>query len=218
MAKYCKTCYKEKVNAEAKDEDLTYYADEEVCECCGEVRHLVMEESHVDPPEESIVIEPAPEDIMTIAECQVETLKHIDQVRKYIRFMTDKLTTRGVEHDASKLTSPEVELFAKYTKLLSGLTFGSDEYNASLEALQPALDHHFACTKHHPEHYQNGVSDMTLIDIVEMLCDWKAASERQNDGNLLKSIETNAARFKINGQLKQILINTARMLDEHELK
>lgn len=30
---------------------------------------------------------------------------------------------------------------------------------------------------------------MNLIDIVEMFCDWKAASERQLDGNLLKSIE-----------------------------
>jgi len=52
---------------------------------------------------------------MTIAECQVETQKHIEKVRKYIRFLTDKLTTRGVNHDTSKLESPEVELFAKYT-------------------------------------------------------------------------------------------------------
>jgi hypothetical protein len=49
-----------------------------------------------------------------------------------------------------------------------------------------------------------------------MFCDWKASTLRQNDGNLLKSIETNAERFNMDGQLKQILMNTARMIDEHE--
>lgn len=42
---------------------------------------------------------------MTIAECQVETIKHIECVRKYIRFITDKLTQRGVDHDRLKLES-----------------------------------------------------------------------------------------------------------------
>ena len=37
----------------------------------------------------------------------------IEKVRKYIRFITDRLTTRGVNHDASKLESPEVEMFAE---------------------------------------------------------------------------------------------------------
>ena len=40
------------------------------------------------------------------------------------------------------------------------------------------------------------------------------SSLRQNDGNLLKSIESNANRFQIDDQLKQILINTAKLLEE----
>ena len=68
----------------------------------------------------------------------------------------------------------------------------------------------------HPEHFPNGILDMNLIDIVEMLCDWKAASERQEDGNLLKSIEQNAERFGYDDQLKQIFINTAKLFDEHD--
>ena len=153
---------------------------------------------------------------MTIAECQVETQRHIENVRKYIRFIIDKIDLRGVNHDASKLESPEIELFAEYTPQLAGLTYGSAEYAASLEALKPALDHHYAANRHHPEHFTDGVNDMTLIDIIEMFCDWKASTLRHNDGNLLKSIEINAERFNIEGQLKQILLNTARMLDEHE--
>ena len=57
---------------------------------------------------------------------------------------------------------------------------------------------------------------MTLVDIIEMFCDWKASTHRMNDGNLLKSIDVNAERFKIDKQLKQIFVNTARMIDEHE--
>lgn len=153
---------------------------------------------------------------MTIAECQVETQKHIENVRKYIRFIIDKLDIRGVKHDASKLESPEVEIFADNTLQLSKLTYGSEEYKASLENMKPALDHHYASNRHHPEHFINGINDMTLIDILEMFCDWKASTLRHNDGNLLKSIEINAERFNMDGQLKQILLNTARMLDEHE--
>ena len=153
---------------------------------------------------------------MTVAECQVETQKHIETVRKYIRFMMDKIETRGVKHDASKLESPEVELFAEVTPKLAETTYGSDEYNAFLDKLKPALDHHYASNRHHPQHFVNGINDMTLIDIIEMFCDWKASTLRQNDGNLLKSIETNAERFNMDGQLKQILMNTARMIDEHE--
>lgn len=153
---------------------------------------------------------------MTVDECRVETQKHIEKVRKYIRFFTDKLTTRGVNHDASKLESPEVEIFAEHTDCLKDLIYDSEEYKEHLAAMKPALDHHYATYRHHPEHFQNGIDDMNLIDLVEMFADWKASSERQKDGNLLLSIEKNAKRFNISTQLKQILINTAKTLDEME--
>ena len=153
---------------------------------------------------------------MTQAECKVETIKHIERVRYYLRIMTDKLTNRGVIHDKTKLESPEVELFTEFTPCLAELKYGSEEYKENLAGLKPALEHHYANSRHHPEHFSKGINDMNLIDIMEMLCDWKAAGERQRDGNLLKSIELNAQRFGYDDQLKQIFINTAKMLDEVE--
>lgn len=153
---------------------------------------------------------------MTLDECRVITQAHIEKVRKYIRFFTDRLTTRGELHDASKLESPEVELFAEHTENLNKIEYGSEEYKNELEALKPALDHHYAVNKHHPQHWQNGINDMSLIDLVEMIADWKASSERQKAGNLLKSIEINSKRFGISNQLTQILINTAKLMEEHE--
>ena len=151
---------------------------------------------------------------MTTAECQIETIKHIENVRKYIRVFTDALTTRGVKHDASKLESPELEVFTEATPKLAEMTYGSEEYKASLAEIRTALEHHYASNRHHPEHFPNGIEDMTLVDIVELLCDWKASSLRHHDGNLLKSIEINAQRFGYDDQLKQIFINTAKLIDE----
>lgn len=152
---------------------------------------------------------------MTLDECRVITQAHIEKVRKYIRFFTDKLTTRGELHDLSKMDSPEIELFAEHTDKLNQIEYGSDEYKAELEALKPALEHHYSHNRHHPEYHKDGISGMNLLDVTEMLCDWKASSERQKNGNLLKSIEINAERFNIDKQLMQILINTAQLLEDN---
>lgn len=151
---------------------------------------------------------------MTVAECQVETMKHIEKVRKYLKVFTDKITNRGIDHDRVKLESPEVEIFAEYTPKLAGTTYGSEEYNTYLKEMKVALDHHYANCRHHPEHFAKGINETTLVDLIEMLADWKAASERQNNGNILKSIELNAQRFGYDDQLKQILLNTVKLLED----
>ena len=141
-----------------------------------------------------------------------ETRKHIARVNELLHTIAKQLLDRGVAHDASKLVSPESETFATYTAKLKDLEYGSDEYKQCLADMDPALQHHYAKNRHHPEHFPEGVTSMTLIDLVEMLCDWKAASERQNGGNILKSIEHNRARFGIDAQLSSILVSTVNAL------
>ena len=153
---------------------------------------------------------------MTQAECKVETYKHIEKVREYIQQFIVKIYSRALEHDRAKLEDPELEVFTEYTPKLSELTYDSPEYRECLEKMNGVLQHHYAQYRHHPEHFDHGIEDMNLIDIVEMFCDWKAASERQLDGNLLKSIEKNADRFNMDPQLKHILINTAKVYDEQK--
>jgi hypothetical protein len=141
-----------------------------------------------------------------------DTFRHIERVRNLLNVCVADLLRRGEMHDQTKLSEPEVALFTEYTPKLAGCTYGSDEYKRNLEAIQPALQHHYAHNSHHPEHYKNGVDDMNLLDVVEMLCDWKAASERHNDGNIRKSIEINANRFGLSPQLVKILENTANVM------
>lgn len=141
-----------------------------------------------------------------------DTFRHIERVRNLLNACVVELLRRGELHDQSKLESPEVEAFTEYTSKLAGCTYGSEEYNQYRAAMKPALDHHYANNRNHPEWHKNGINDMNLIDIVEMLCDWKAASERHNDGNINKSIEINANRFGISPQLAKILENTADLM------
>lgn len=146
-----------------------------------------------------------------------KTMRHIEAVRNYLNFCIRELLNRAEQHDQSKLDSPEKELFDEYTKKLRHTTYGSEEYKAFLKELKPILDHHYAHNRHHPEHHKNGIQDMTLIDLVEMLCDWKSSSMRHNDGNILKSIEINQTRFGYSEDLKRILENTAKWLDSNTI-
>jgi hypothetical protein len=74
-----------------------------------------------------------------------------------------------------------------------------------------------AANSHHPEHYSNGIQGMSLLDVIEMLCDWKAAGLRHADGNIFKSLEINKDRYKISTQLYSILFNTAKYIEEQNV-
>jgi hypothetical protein len=143
---------------------------------------------------------------------QLETYKHINEVRRRLRYVIENFLHRAEEHDRSKLESPEVEIFEEFTPKLKNLTYGSPEYKECLARMKPALDHHYANNTHHPEFWVNGIKDMSLLDLLEMLCDWDAASKRHADGSILKSIEINQERFKYGDELKKILLNTAQEL------
>ena len=53
------------------------------------------------------------------------------------------------------------------------------------------------------------VNNMSLFDVLEMLMDWKAATERMKDGgDIRRSLEINTERFKLSPQLVNILRNT----------
>lgn len=108
------------------------------------------------------------------------------------------------------MEDPELEIFDEYTPKLKNSTYGSEEYMGFLTEMTVALDHHYSNNRHHPEYFENGVDGMTLIDLVEMLADWKAATERHADGDLNKSFEFQQKRFNLSDQLVSILRNTAK--------
>jgi hypothetical protein len=170
-----------------------------------------------------------------------ETRKHIEEVRNYLNKVIIEVLFRQERHDQSKLGALEAEVFEEYTPKLRDSVYGSPEYKKLLEEMKPALDHHYTVNRHHPEHFKRyvcigchkeyktviancdmcgysqfeeepDVSQMNLIDILEMLCDWKAATLRHATGDILKSVEINQKRFGYSDELKQILLNTVESL------
>jgi len=142
-----------------------------------------------------------------------ETLQHVREVQKRLNHVIAHLIVRGETHDATKLLEPEMSAFARVTPLMKGTEYGSPEYRAQLASIRPAIDHHNAHSRHHPEHFENGVWDMTLIDVTEMVCDWCAAALRNRNGNILKSAEKCFERFEIDDQLAAIIMNTIRLIE-----
>lgn len=141
-----------------------------------------------------------------------DTLKHIRRVKTLLEGASAELLKRGKNHDNSKLYSPEKELFDEFTPKLASSTYGSPEYFQFLKDLKPALDNHYSENSHHPEHYENGINGFDLFDLIEMFFDWRAASERHDNGNIYESIKINTKRFELSDQLSQILVNTAKNL------
>lgn len=138
-----------------------------------------------------------------------DTLAHIKRVGDLLDECRDALDRRAIRHDATKLEEPEKSTFDTCTLKLKAMAYGSDEYKAALAELKPALDHHYAANSHHPEHFANGVEGMSLFDVLEMLMDWKAATERmKGGGDIRRSLEINTDRFKLSPQLRSILANT----------
>jgi hypothetical protein len=54
----------------------------------------------------------------------------------------------------------------------------------------------------------SGIAGMDLLDLIEMYCDWAAATLRHKTGDLGKSIEHNAQRFGMSDTLASVFRNT----------
>lgn len=139
------------------------------------------------------------------------TLFHSLRVGHFMTHIIKELVDRSVVHDYSKTQEPEVSGFDRATARLSSMAYGSPQYDASRAALAETLKHHYAGNRHHPEHFgDRGINGMTLADLVEMLADWRASTERMGGtGDLRESIRLNATRFKMEPQTVEILLNTA---------
>lgn len=143
-----------------------------------------------------------------------DTWRHIDRVNELMFIVVSKLLGRAIDHDATKLSGDEKAGFDKWSPLLKIHEFGTEEYSATLDGLGETLKHHYKSNSHHPEHYENGIDDFCLFDLMEMFVDWKASSERGINGDMQKSINIGAKRFNMSDQLVRIFRNTASRYED----
>jgi hypothetical protein len=142
------------------------------------------------------------------------TWEHIRDVQVVLTKVQEELAKRCLSHDRTKLFSPEVEIFSTYANKLDTIVFGSPEYEKQIALMAEAIDHHYKHNRHHPQHFENGIDGMNLIDLLEMLADWIVSVKRSKDGDLERSLEFQQARFDISPQLMSVLKNTIESLSD----
>jgi hypothetical protein len=131
-----------------------------------------------------------------------KTLEHKFECYKNMMRVITELFDRALIHDNSKITDPEFTAYVEFMQNIKNYKFGTPEYIDFVEN-NDYCKLHFGKNKHHPQYYENGIDGMTLIDIIEMYCDWLACTR-----NMKETIESSAKRFNISDQLKQIFLNT----------
>ena len=140
-----------------------------------------------------------------------DLIDHKRRVTGYMQLIANELYRRARGHDISKFGPPEFEAFEQAFPALQKYAYGSEEYWAEIRKIKPAVQHHYAANDHHPEFFANGIDDMNLIQVVEMVCDWIASSERFQ-GDIGASLKINRERFGISDQLHSVIGNTVECL------
>jgi hypothetical protein len=145
---------------------------------------------------------------------KIKVQEHQVAVRRHLNNVIGEFWCRYQGHDKSKLEEPEFSIFDKHFSNLSKHEYGSSGYLDQMKLVQEATAHHYSVTRHHPESFHAGVNGMSLIDLIEMLCDWLAATSYGPNGNIQKSIEFNTQRFGLSDQMVCVFKNTASWLEE----
>lgn len=137
-----------------------------------------------------------------------DTLAHIKNIELVMNTLIDEIDDRKVNHDLSKLREPEKSTYDKFIPLLREAKYGSKEYQALRDDMyKEGLRHHFESNRHHPEHFENGLKDMTLVDLLELFSDWLAASMR-SDVDFIDGLDMNKSKYNMSDDLIRMFTNT----------
>ena len=142
-----------------------------------------------------------------------DTQAHIATVQARLQTIIHELNIRAAHHDESKLREPEKSGYDQLTLTLKNVAYDTEAYRAALAEAQSAIAHHYQSIAIILSIFPDGIAGMTLIDVIEMLCDWKAASERTQQTSVAPSLSHNQQRFGIDDQLAAILANTVQALE-----
>lgn len=124
----------------------------------------------------------------------VKIIQHKNKVSFLLKRIAKELEERADTHDDSKFALGEFEGFSQLDNARK-YEYGSPEYEAIIHN-NKAAQIHVSRNSHHPEFWPNGIEDMNLIDIIEMLCDWEIARQtRDTEEDIDKTWRSRQKRF-----------------------
>ena len=134
---------------------------------------------------------------------------HINRVQKWIGKFSSILFIRGVNHDKSKLCEPELSLWKKMDEE-PRYPYGTLKYKEKLNRYKEVFQHHYMHNKHHPEHWSGYYSEMDLMDVIEMLCDWLGYKEDITLKEAETLVNQQCERYGFNDTFRHLLYNTLK--------
>lgn len=142
-------------------------------------------------------------------------MRHREVVADFLHNFSDYFRARAREHDQTKLRFDEFEGFARINKVARNHAFGTPEYDASMEeAKKPGgcIHLHFSRNAHHPE-FHDSEKDMGLLDLMEMVMDWKAASMTYGTNTLAESLPIQLERHDFDPWQVRVIHEMVKLLD-----
>ena len=82
-------------------------------------------------------------------EVLTDILQHISEVAENLEDIIHDLRKRGISHDRTKLEELEFDSFVKTRPKFKKVNYGSKEYQEFVEAIKPAIVHHYQNNRHH---------------------------------------------------------------------
>ena len=147
----------------------------------------------------------------------MEIGNHIRYVQQNLEHITNELQKRSVRHDASKYKEDELKEYVWGPRIPKGLKFGSDEEKAARKKVlkaSSAVPLHHQCNDHHPQHYED-ITDMRLVALIEMVCDWKASHKaHRSKGHWTDSISVNIETFNFTEAQIWVIKEVAELLGD----
>ena len=142
-------------------------------------------------------------------------IRHRAVIQDSLRGIAQQLERRGELHDLSKFSDAEFPGFVRINAAARNHEFGSPEYKAALASAGGtggAVDNHFKSNRHHPEFFSDQ-SEMTFIDIIEMVCDWHAAASTYGTNTLRDSLPKQRERFNLTLEQWWLVMQVAAWLE-----
>lgn len=131
--------------------------------------------------------------------------KHKLYVTYYISIVCVKLLKRALLHDLSKYGKIETDGFAQKYGRLCNVQYGSEEYSKLINEEKEIVNYHYRLNSHHPEYHDNDYTKMSLLDCIEMLCDWRASIKKNVNGCINRSFIINKQRFNLSNEIERLL-------------
>lgn len=160
-------------------------------------------------------------DIKKLASMAEDTINHkklvLDNCYLLFKYLVENnklqlgidLLKRGATHDNSKFEASE---FSGLAKILKGKDcFTNADYKLTPDEIK-AIENHWKKNRHHPEYFSYS-SEMSELDMIEMVCDWFARSRQYGTEFIPFVIERQKNRFHFEDKQFQFILEYCYLIE-----